>query len=130
MQMTAHIVGAGISGLSAAVRLAEAGCVVRVHEAAQQVGGRCRSYFDGATNLTIDNGNHLVLSGNHSVLAYPRAIGTEAGLQGPPKAEFQFIDLAVNKRCKLQINDGRIPFLRGVERQVDLSRRREALELC
>ncbi|GAB1715609.1 MAG: amine oxidase [Nitrobacter sp.] len=110
MQRTVHIVGAGISGLSAAVRLAEAGCVVRVHEAAQQVGGRCRSYFDGATNLTIDNGNHLVLSGNQGVLAYARRIGTEAGLQGPPKAEFEFIDLGVNKRWKLQINDGRIPF--------------------
>ena len=109
MQSTVHIVGAGISGLSAAVRLADAGCLVRVHEATQQVGGRCRSYFDGATNLTIDNGNHLVLSGNHSVLAYARRIGTEAGLQGPPKAEFQFIDLSVNKRWKLQINDGRIP---------------------
>ena len=93
------------------MRLADAGWRVRVHEAAQQVGGRCRSYFDGATNLTIDNGNHLVLSGNHSVLAYARKIGTEAGLQGPPKAEFQFIDLAANKRWTLQINDGRRPVL-------------------
>jgi squalene-associated FAD-dependent desaturase len=110
MQRTVHILGAGISGLSAGVRLADAGCLVRVHEAAQQFGGRCRSYFDGATNLTIDNGNHLVLSGNHSVLAYARTIGSELGLQGPPKAEFQFVDLAANKRWKLQINDGRIPF--------------------
>ena len=31
----------------------------------QHAGGRCRSYFDAATNLTIDNGNHLLLSGNH-----------------------------------------------------------------
>ncbi|HEU4805462.1 MAG TPA: hydroxysqualene dehydroxylase HpnE, partial [Nitrobacter sp.] len=110
MQKTVHIAGAGISGLSAGVRLADAGYLVRVHEAAQQVGGRCRSYFDGATNLTIDNGNHLVLSGNHSLLAYARTIGTEAGLQGPQKAEFPFIDLAANKRWKLQINDGRVPF--------------------
>jgi squalene-associated FAD-dependent desaturase len=110
MQRTVHIVGAGISGLSAAVRLADAGCLVRVHEAAQQVGGRCRSYFDGATNLTIDNGNHLVLSGNHGVLAYARRIGTEAGLQGPPKAEFEFVDLGAKKRWKLRINDGRVPF--------------------
>jgi squalene-associated FAD-dependent desaturase len=110
MQRTVHIAGGGISGLSAGVRLADAGYRVRVYEAAQQVGGRCRSYFDGATNLTIDNGNHLVLSGNHSVLAYARKIGSEAGLQGPPKAEFQFIDIAANKRWTLQINDGRVPF--------------------
>ncbi len=64
MQKTVHIIGAGISGLSAAVRLANANFKVHVHEATQQAGGRCRSYFDAATNLTIDNGNHLLLSGN------------------------------------------------------------------
>ena len=110
MQKTVHIIGAGISGLSAGVRLADTGYLVRVHEATQQVGGRCRSYFDGATGLTIDNGNHLILSGNHSVLAYARMIGSEAGLQGPPKAEFPFVDLAAGKRWTLQINDGRVPF--------------------
>ena len=83
MQNTVHIVGAGISGLSAAVRLANADWCVHVHEATQQAGGRCRSYFDTATNLTIDNGNHLLLSGNRHALAYARSIGTEAGLVGP-----------------------------------------------
>ena len=70
MPNTAHIIGAGISGLSAAVRLANAGYDIQVHEATQQTGGRCRSYFDAATNLTIDNGNHLLLSGNRHALAY------------------------------------------------------------
>jgi hypothetical protein len=91
---TVHIIGAGISGLSAAVRLANAGNYkVHVHEATQQAGGRCRSYFDAATNLTIDNGNHLLLSGNHHALAYARSIGTEAGLVGPKRAQFPFVDL-------------------------------------
>ena len=83
MQKTVHIIGAGVSGLSAAVRLANANYRVHVHEATQQAGGRCRSYFDGATNLTIDNGNHLLLSGNRHALNYARSIGTEAGLVGP-----------------------------------------------
>jgi len=39
MQKTVHIVGAGISGLSAAVRLANANFKVHVHEATQQAGG-------------------------------------------------------------------------------------------
>ena len=56
MQNTVHIIGAGISGLSAAVRLANGNFKVHVHEATQQAGGRCRSYYDAATNLTIDNG--------------------------------------------------------------------------
>ena len=109
MQKNAHIIGAGISGLSAAVRLANANYRVHVHEATQQAGGRCRSYFDAATNLTIDNGNHLLLSGNRHALAYARSIGTEAGLVGPKSAQFPFIDLATGRRWKLDLGDGRLP---------------------
>ena len=109
MPNTVHIVGAGISGLSAAVRLANAGFMVQVHEATQQAGGRCRSYFDAATNLTIDNGNHLLLSGNRHALAYARSIGTEAGLVGPKRAQFPFIDLATGQRWQLDLGDSRLP---------------------
>jgi hydroxysqualene dehydroxylase len=109
MQKTVHIIGAGISGLSAAVRLANANYRVHVHEATQQAGGRCRSYFDAATNLTIDNGNHLLLSGNHHAVAYARSIGTEAGLVGPKSALFPFVDLKTGQRWQLDLGDGRSP---------------------
>src|SRR5271168_347491 len=110
MQKVVHIVGAGISGLSAAVRLANANYRVRLYEATQQAGGRCRSYFDAATNLTIDNGNHLLLSGNHHAVAYARSIGTEAGLVGPKRAQFAFVDLTTGKRWQLDLGDSRLPF--------------------
>jgi squalene-associated FAD-dependent desaturase len=109
MQKTAHIIGAGISGLSAAVRLANAGHRVQVHEATQQAGGRCRSYFDAATNLTIDNGNHLLLSGNRHALAYARSIGTEAGLVGPKLAQFAFVDISTGQRWQLDLGDSKLP---------------------
>jgi len=109
MTKTVHIIGAGVSGLSAGVRLARAGHRVHVHEATQHVGGRCRSYFDGATGLTIDNGNHLLLSGNRHALDYARTIGSEAGLVGPAKAEFSFIDLRGSRQWMLRLNDGRMP---------------------
>ncbi|HEX7924967.1 MAG TPA: hydroxysqualene dehydroxylase HpnE [Bradyrhizobium sp.] len=109
MQKTVHIIGAGISGLSAAVRLANGGYKVAVHEATQQAGGRCRSYFDAATNLTIDNGNHLLLSGNRHALSYARSIGTEAGLVGPARAQFPFVDLASGQRWQLDLGDSRLP---------------------
>jgi squalene-associated FAD-dependent desaturase len=109
MQNTVHIIGAGISGLSAAVRLANANFKVHVHEATQQAGGRCRSYFDAATNLTIDNGNHLLLSGNGHALAYARSIGTEAGLVGPKRAQFPFVDLGTGQRWQLDLGDSRLP---------------------
>jgi squalene-associated FAD-dependent desaturase len=109
MPKNAHIIGAGISGLSAAVRLANANYTVHVHEATQQAGGRCRSYFDAATNLTIDNGNHLLLSGNHHARAYARSIGTEAGLVGPKRAQFPFVDIATGQRWQLDLGEGRLP---------------------
>ena len=109
MQKVAHIIGAGISGLSAAVRLANANYKVNVYEATQQAGGRCRSYFDAATNLTIDNGNHLLLSGNRHALAYARSIGSEAGLVGPKRAQFPFVDLKTGMRWQLDLGDGRLP---------------------
>src|SRR3984957_6522934 len=109
MPKTVHIIGAGISGLAAAVRLAGGDFRVHVHEATQQAGGRCRSYFDAATNLTIDNGNHLLLSGNRHAIAYARSIGTEAGLVGPKRAQFPFVDIATGRRWQLDLGDGRLP---------------------
>ncbi|MGJ4921183.1 hydroxysqualene dehydroxylase HpnE [Bradyrhizobium oligotrophicum] len=109
MTKTAHIIGAGVSGLSAGVRLANAGYVVHVHEATQQLGGRCRSYYDAATDLVIDNGNHLLLSANHHVLSYARAIGSEAGLVGPEKAQFAFVDIRSGQRWLLDLGNGRLP---------------------
>jgi squalene-associated FAD-dependent desaturase len=109
MQNTVHIIGAGISGLSAAVRLANANFKVHLHEATQQAGGRCRSYFDAATNLTIDNGNHLLLSGNRHAVAYARSIGTEAGLVGPKRAQFPFVDLSTGQRWQLDLGESRLP---------------------
>jgi hydroxysqualene dehydroxylase len=109
MQKTVHIIGAGISGLAAAVRLANANYRVHLHEATQVAGGRCRSYFDAATDLTIDNGNHLLLSGNRHAVAYARAIGTEAGLVGPKRAQFPFVDLSTGQRWQLDLGESRLP---------------------
>ena len=109
MQKTVHVIGAGISGLAAAVRLANKNFKVHVHEATQQAGGRCRSYFDAATNLTIDNGNHLLLSGNRDAIAYATSIGTEKGLIGPASAQFPFVDLTTGQRWQLDLGNGRLP---------------------
>ena len=67
---TTHVVGAGLAGLAAAVKLVAQNRHVVVHELARHAGGRCRSYFEPALGLTIDNGNHLLLSGNRSALGF------------------------------------------------------------
>jgi squalene-associated FAD-dependent desaturase len=110
MSGTVHIIGAGLAGLSAAVRLSGGERKIVVHEATAFAGGRCRSYHDAAVGMTIDNGNHLLLSGNHAARDYLRAIGAEQWLVGPPHAEFWFADLASGRRWTLRFNDGPVPF--------------------
>src|SRR5580658_9193754 len=110
MTGTVHIIGAGLGGLSAAVRLAPLGRrKVVIHEATAFAGGRCRSYHDAAIGMTIDNGNHLLLSGNGAALTYLRDIGAEQRLIGPQHAEFPFVDLHSGERWTLKFNDGRLP---------------------
>lgn len=101
-----HVIGAGLAGLAAAAALARDGANVTVHEAAQQAGGRCRSYFEPALGLTIDNGNHLVLAGNRQAMAYARLIGAADRLTGPDSAEFDFHDLRTGEGWRLRLNDG------------------------
>src|SRR5262249_54773622 len=110
MTRTVHIVGAGVAGLAAAVRLAQRGARVVLHEAAGHAGGRCRSYHDAQLDMTIDNGNHPLLSGNHAPLAYLAATGAACRLPPPPAAAFPFIDLKTRERWTLRFNDGRLPW--------------------
>jgi squalene-associated FAD-dependent desaturase len=105
-----HVVGAGLAGLAAAMRLAAAGRRVRIHEAANQAGGRCRSYHDTTLGMTIDNGNHLVLSGNRATLDYLKLIGARDRLVGPAAPEFAFVDLATDERWTLRLDEGRLPW--------------------
>ena len=70
-----HIIGAGLAGLACAVALAKRGRRAIVHEAAGQAGGRCRSFHDDALGCLIDNGNHLMMSGNRAVMDYLDEIG-------------------------------------------------------
>jgi squalene-associated FAD-dependent desaturase len=123
-----HIIGAGLAGLSCAVALASRNRRVIVHEAARHAGGRCRSYFDPALGLTIDNGNHLVLSGNRATLAYLDTLGARSKLAVPQAATFPFADLKTGERWTLAINDGRVPWwVLSNERRVPATRARDYL---
>jgi hydroxysqualene dehydroxylase len=110
MTANIHIIGAGVAGLSAALKLIARGERVIVHEATAFAGGRCRSYHDASVGMTIDNGNHLLLSGNRAALDYLGEVGAAHRLIGPPGAEFPFIDLASAERWTLRFNDGRLPW--------------------
>ena len=99
---TVHIVGAGLAGLSAAVRLTEAGRRVILHESAPQAGGRCRSFYDATLDRVVDNGSHLALSGNRSLLGYLERVGAGGALTELRPAAFPFLDLRNGERWCLR----------------------------
>jgi hydroxysqualene dehydroxylase len=105
-----HVIGAGLSGLSAALSLSANGRSVIVHESGSAAGGRCRSYHDRELGLRIDNGNHLLLSGNRTAKAYIAEIGAQDAFQVLDRARFPFMDLKTGERWTVRPNDGRIPW--------------------
>ena len=127
---TTHVVGAGLAGLAAAVKLVAQNRHVIVHELARHAGGRCRSYFEPALGLTIDNGNHLLLSGNRSALDFLGQIGGLELLTGPPRSEFTFCDAASGERWLLRPNNGPLPWwVFSANRRVPRTYARQYLQL-
>ncbi|MEM9100615.1 MAG: hydroxysqualene dehydroxylase HpnE [Pseudomonadota bacterium] len=105
-----HIVGAGLAGLSTALRLASQGQKVKIWEASSHAGGRCRSFYEAKLDRQIDNGNHLVLTGNHSVRDYLALAGASDRLRPAPDAHFPFADIASGQRWTVRMNKGPLPW--------------------
>ena len=105
-----HVIGAGLAGLAAAVALVRAGRSVSLYEAGNRAGGRCRSYVDSRLERLIDNGNHLLLSGNRSAMRYLEEIGAGDVLVGPATARFPFLDLRSRRRWEVRPNSGWLPW--------------------
>ena len=111
-----HVFGAGMAGLAAALAAADAGRPVSLYEASPAAGGRCRTYFDKELGCRIDNGNHLWLSGNRTIAAFLRRVGSEGTQAGPANAQFPFYDVRSGERWTVRPNAGRVPwwvFARG-----------------
>ena len=125
-----HVIGAGLAGLSAAMQLVESGVAVTVHEASQAAGGRCRSYFDKELGCRLDNGNHLLLSGNRDAYAFLDRVGARGTMGGPGAPVFPFMDVANGERWTVRPNAGRLPWwLFSRRRRVPGARLREFLSV-
>ncbi len=108
-----HVVGTGIAGLSAAERLSAAGKRVVLHDSAKRAGGRCRSYHDARLDRVIDNGSHLILTGNRTVLGLVAAAGARDRVREVRPAQFPFLDLESGTRWRLAPATTRLGALLG-----------------
>ncbi len=105
-----HVIGAGLAGLAAAVDLAGHGYRVVLYESGTHAGGRCRSFFDAELGVRIDNGNHLLLSGNDSALDYIVRIGALDTFDEPGAAAIPFVDVATGERWAVRPSRGVVPW--------------------
>lgn len=97
-----HVVGAGLAGLAAALSLTGSGIGVTLHEAAAQAGGRCRSFYEPSLDRMVDNGSHLLLACNRSVLRYAAEIGATTQLLAVRPAALPFFDLRSRRRWSIR----------------------------
>ena len=105
-----YIAGAGMAGLSAAVACVKKGHNVSLFEAARHAGGRCRSFEDSVLERVIDNGNHLILSGNYNIKQYLKGINATGNFEPVDPVRFEFVDLDAGISWSLTPSAGRFPW--------------------
>ena len=70
------VLGAGLAGLSAGVRLADAGLRVVILEEGPRLGGRATAFTDRETGERVDNGQHVLFGCYRETYAYLKRVGT------------------------------------------------------
>jgi len=108
LRPTVHIIGAGLSGLAAAHRLAAAGRFeIVMHERGASPGGRRRAFFDVADGEAVDSFNPVVWPQWRAMRALIDAVGAKAQWREGAR-EIAFVDLMRNARWTLR--PGRWPW--------------------
>ena len=77
LRRDAVVIGAGFAGLSAAVRLADAGRSVTVLEEAPRCGGRATAFTDRETGARVDNGQHVLFGCYRETYRFLARLGSD-----------------------------------------------------
>jgi len=86
------VVGGGICGLSAAIRLSQCGANTELWEVAKHPGGRTNSYFEQKTETFVDHGPHLITGAYQATLALLREAGAESNVYLQPSLSLPLWD--------------------------------------
>lgn len=107
MKQSVIVIGGGVAGIAAAVRLAQEGVKVTLIEARNRLGGRATSFTDATTGETLDNCQHVVLRCCTNLLDLYQKLGVADTLQWHRK--FYFCD-GTGHIDTLQADDLPAPF--------------------
>jgi squalene-associated FAD-dependent desaturase len=90
--MKVVVIGGGMAGLAAAIRLQEQRHDVVLLERRGLLGGRATSTRDVVTGDVVDNGTHLMLGGYHQTLDLVRRAGAEDLLLRDDSLRIEYVD--------------------------------------
>jgi len=83
------VVGGGLAGVSAALRLADAGCAVTLLESRPRLGGRATSF--ARNGLAVDNGQHVFLRCCTAYREFLQRIGAVDRVALQPRLDLQVL---------------------------------------
>ena len=83
----AVVVGGGLAGLAAAVRLSEAGYEPLLLERRPFLGGRAYSFEDKETGVEVDNGQHVFVGACNEYQEFLRKIGAQDNVRMPNRLD-------------------------------------------
>jgi len=86
------VVGAGLTGLTAAIRLAEQGIRVELFEASPQAGGRTRSFYEPGVDQLCDNGPHLLVGAYKATQKLLKDCNASANVHWQPSLQLPLWD--------------------------------------
>lgn len=86
------IIGGGLAGLSASIKLVQAGANVLIIEKNNHLGGRTYSFRDKNTNSVVDNGQHILVGAYKNTFKYLEMIGTRDLLSPKNPKSLNFIE--------------------------------------
>jgi hydroxysqualene dehydroxylase len=91
------VIGAGFAGLSAAVRLVEAGARVVVVEERRRLGGRATAFADPQTGEVVDNGQHALFGCYRETFAFLRAIDAYQNVALDERLDIEVVDRSFSR---------------------------------